>query len=116
MALTDRGLELAMTGISIATRYISLHLSNGTELSGHGYARRGITTAQMSVSSAGVITGPTNLEIYTANDDSAQDAAQVGLYDAASGGNQIFTPENLDNDVPAPVNGQSFRLTLTLNP
>ena len=114
---TNRGLQQAMSvGIASSTRYISLHLTNDTELSGHGYARASISTAQMTVSSAGVITGPSNHEIYTANDGSAQQAQQVALYDAASGGNQLLSPEAITSPPAAPVNGQAFRLTLTLNP
>ena len=117
MAFTNRGKELAMSvGIKSASRYISLHLANGTELSGHGYARKEITTAQMVVANTGVITGPTNLEIYEANDGSAQQAAKVALYDASSAGNQILEPEDIPSPPDAPENGQSFRLTLTINP
>ena len=118
MALTDRGKELAMgVGIASATRYISLHLTNGTELSGHGYARKAITMAEMSVSNAGVITGPANFEIYTADDATAQRAQQCALYDAAAGGGEVFEPEALTGTIPAaPVNGQAFRLSLTMNP
>ena len=118
MAFTNRGLQQAMSvGIASATRYISLHLTNGTELSGHGYVRKSLTTAQMTLSAAGVITGPANLGIYTASDSAAQRAQQCALYDAASSGNQLLQPENLTGTVPAaPVNGQEFRLSLTINP
>ena len=52
MALTDRGKELAMSvGIASATRYISLHLAAGTELSGHGYARKAVAASEMTVAS-----------------------------------------------------------------
>ena len=71
----------------------------------------------MTVSNAGVITGPTNLEIYVANDDAAQQAQRVALYDASTGGNQLFEPEAIDAPIPnAPVDGQALRFTLTLNP
>ena len=103
-------------GIASATRYIANHLSNGTELSGHGYARKAITAAQMSVSNAGVITGPANLELWTASDGSAQDPDQWAVYDAATGGNQIYEPEDFGTDVSAPANGQAVRLTPTMNP
>ena len=103
-------------GIASATRYISLHLASGVELSGNGYARRAITTQQMEVSSAGVITGPTNLSIYTGEDGSAQQAAQVALYDADAAGSQIYEPENITSPPAAPEEGQAFLLTLTLNP
>ena len=117
MALTNRGKQLAMSvGIASATRYISFQLANGTELSGHGYARKSISTAQMTVSSAGVITGPTNLECWTASDASAQNPGQVALHDSLTGGDQIYEPEDLTTDVAAPASGQSVRLTLTLNP
>ena len=118
MAFTDRGKELAMSvGIASATRYISLHLTNGTELAAHGYARKAITAAEMSTSNAGVITGPANFEIYTANDGTAQRAQQNAVYDALTGGSQILEPEALTGTIPAaPVDGQAFRLTLTINP
>ena len=51
MALTNRGKQQAMSvGIASTTRYISLHLTNNTELSGHGYARKSISPSQMTVS------------------------------------------------------------------
>ena len=123
MALTNRGKQQAMSvGIASKTRYISLHLANDTELTkDHGYARKAITAAQMAVSNAGVITSPANFGIYTADDNSAERAVKVGLYESAAGNDQLFEPENLDgvdtDDHPlAPVNGQEFRLSLTLNP
>ena len=118
MAYTDRGKEIVQSvGLASATRYISLHVTNGDELADHGYARKAITAANMSVANDGVVTGPTNLEIYTADDGSAQRAHQCALYDAAAAGNQILEPESLTGTVPAaPVDGQAFRLTLTMNP
>ena len=115
--MTDRGKQQAMSvGIASATRYISFHLTNDTELSGHGYARKSLTAAQQTVSSAGVITGPTDLECWTASDARAQDPSKVALYDALTGGNQLFEPETLTTDVAAPANGQAVRISLTLNP
>ena len=41
MAWTDLGKAKVMDeGIDGATRYVSLHLTDDTELSGHGYARK----------------------------------------------------------------------------
>ena len=113
MALTDRGKELAMSvGIASATRYVSLHLADGTELDAdHGYARKAITTAEQSVSGTGVLTVTTPLDVYTADDAAAQDADQAAMYDAATGGAQIYEPEDLTTDVAAPGDGQTFRLT-----
>lgn len=120
MALTNRGKRYAMeVGIfpdDDTDRYISLHLSDDTELSGHGYARKSINHSQLTVAATGVATGPTNLEIYTASDASAQDADKFALYDAATGGNQIFEPETFSTDVGAPANGQTVRLTPTFTP
>ena len=114
---SDKGKELAMEGIAAATRYISFHLSGGTELSGHGYARKSITAAQMSVSSAGVLTGPADLECWTASDGSAQNPDQWNLYTALTGGDAILDgPEDLSTDVAAPVNGQAVTLSITLTP
>ena len=98
------------------TRYISLHLANGTELSAHGYARKAVTLSGWTISSTGVAVGATDLEIFTATDASAQDPGQVALYSAATGGSQIYEAEDLTTDVAAPANGQAVRLTLTLNP
>ena len=120
MALTNRGKRYAMEqGVfpdSNANRYISLHLSNNNELAGHGYARAAINHAQLTVAATGIATGPTNHEIYTANDATAQDANRWALYDALTGGNQIYEPEDFSTDVAAPVNGQAVRLTPIFNP
>ena len=123
MAFTDPGKGIVMDeGIDGSDRYLSLHLSNGTELNGHGYARKMVTSAQIDVASAtGVstlISSILPLLIYTANDASAQVAAQVALYSASTGGVQIYQPQNLTNPPAlAPVSGQSFELTtVTLNP
>ena len=116
MAFTNRGKQLALsTGIASATRYIALHLANDTELSGHGYSRAALTAAEMTVSAAGVLTGPANKQIYTANDGSAQRAMKVSLYDAATSGNQIAEPEDITSPPIAPVDGQAFQLSLTLS-
>ena len=117
MAFTDRGKQQAMSvGIASATRYISLHLADGTELNGHGYSRAAITTAQMTVNAAGVITGPANHPVYTANDGAAQRAIQLGLYASSAGADQLMGPENITSPPAAPVNGQEFRINLTINP
>ena len=97
-------------------RYISLHLADGTELSGHGYARKSINHSQLTVAATGIATGPTDFEIYTASDATAQDADQWALYDASTGGNQIYEPEDFTTDVGAPGNGQTVRLTPIFNP
>ena len=117
MAFTNAGLaEVMEFGLASATRYIALFSDVSTELSGHGYGRASITAAQMTVSNAGVITGPANHEIYTANDGSAVQATHVALYSAATGGIQYLEPEAITSPPIAPVNGQAFRLTLTINP
>ena len=117
MALTNRGKELAMSvGIASATRYISCHLSSGNELAGHGYARKAITNAQMTVAATGVITLPVNLPLWTASDGSAQNPDQWAVYDALTGGAQVFEPQDFTTDVAAPGNGQAVRLTGVLNP
>lgn len=120
MALTNRGKRYAMEqGVfpsSGTNRYISLHLANDTELAGHGYARAAINHAQLTVAATGIATGPTNHEIYTASDATAQDADKWALYDALAGGAQIYDPEDFTTDVAAPVNGQAVRLTPIFNP
>ena len=114
---SNKGKELAMEGVAVATRYISHHLSDNTELSGHGYARKAITAAQMSVSSAGVLTGPTDFECWTASDGSAQNPDKWNLYTASTGGDAILSaPEGFSTDVAAPVNGQAVTLSITLTP
>ena len=117
MALTNRGKQQAMSvGIASVTRYAAFHLADNSELAGHGYRRKALTPDQMSVSETGVITGPQNLEIYQASDNGAQRAIKLSLYDAQAGGNQLYTPENLNPAPQAPGNGQAFRCTITLNP
>lgn len=118
MAFTDTGKVEAMKGIAALDRYVSLHLSNDTELSGHGYSRKAVSAAvlQAAIGSDGQIS-LSNVDVYTATDGSAQDADKVALYDAATGGNQLMEPETLTTDVGAPALGQTFRLTtLTLTP
>lgn len=117
MPLTNRGKQQAMSvGIASVTRYAAFHLANDNELAGHGYRRKSLTPDQMNVSDTGVITGPQNLEIYQASDANAQRAIKLSLYDAENGGNQLYTPENLNFAPQAPGNGQAFRCTITLNP
>ena len=118
MALTNAGKSYVVKNdLDTSTEYISLHLTNDTELTGHGYARKALTSSDKTVRATdGRITGPTNFEIYTAGTNSAQQAQQVALYSAATGGNQLFEPEAIDATIPdAPANGQAFRLSLTLN-
>ena len=113
MAFTALGKQVVMDeGIDGATRYIALHLSNDTELSGHGYARKAVLASQMTVGTGGVTTLPANLGIFTANDSSAQRAAKVSLYRTVSGSDQLMTPEAITDTVanplpPAPINGQT---------
>lgn len=115
MALTDMGKRAAMKGgLFSSTRYIALLSSSTTELSGHGYSRAALTAAQASVANNGNITGPANHPIYTADDDSAEQATHVAIYDAATGGNQLVTPGAITSPPAAPVNGQQFRLSLTV--
>ena len=120
MALTDRGKRYAMEeGIfpdDDTDRYISFHLSGGTELAAHGYARKSINHSELTVAATGIATGPTNFEIYTASDGSAQDADQWALYDAATGGSQIYEPQDFTTDIAAPANGQAARLTPIFEP
>ena len=119
MALTNNGKVLAMGGIASASRWVSLHQANGTELSGNGYARKEITSANMTVGTNGVITVP-QLDVYTATTGppTAVKASQVGLYDAATAGNLLFDLETIANvdDVAAPIANQTVRITLTINP
>ena len=118
MAFTDRGFQQAMSvGIDSTTRYISLHLNNDNELSGHGYARKSISPSQMTVSNSGVITGPANFQLYIASDDAAQRAQKLAIYDASTGGNQLVEPETISSPIPAaPTNGQALQMTITLSP
>jgi hypothetical protein len=60
--------------------------SNGTELSGNGYARKAVTFSAPSggsiANSADVVFGPATPSAWSA-------AIAIGLYDASSGGNLI---------------------------
>ena len=118
MAFTNLGKQKVMEeGLKGAARFISLHLTNNTELSGHGYARKEVAANQMMVSNTGVVTFPANLAIYTATDSSAQRAQKVGLYNSSSGGDALMDPEVLTGTIPpAPERDQEFRLSLTINP
>ena len=119
MAYTDLGLEQVQSvGIASVTRYLSAHLSNDDELDfDHGYARQAIAPASMSVGSDGTVTVTVPLDVYTADDDSAQDADKIGLYQTATGADQLLEPEDLTTDVGAPDDGQTVQLTsLVFNP
>ena len=107
-----------MGGVFGATRYVALFLTDDTELSGHGYSREDVTSAQASVhATTGVVTFPTNLEIYTANDDSAQRAQRFNIMDAATGGSALLEDNAVITAPPlAPVNGQTFRMSITVTP
>ena len=118
MAWTDLGKAKVMDeGIDGATRYVSLHLTDDTELSGHGYARKAVSTGDITVSATdGTTTLPTNLSIYTANDGSAQRAQKVGLYNSSSGADQLLEPEAITSPPAAPISGQELQLTITITP
>lgn len=123
MAFTALGKQEVMDkGIDGATRYITLWLADGTtQLSGHGYSPKAVLPAQMNVGTGGVTTLPANLAIYTANDGSAQRASKVGLARDSDGSNALMTPEDIENSIsnplpPAPINGQTLELSITLNP
>lgn len=117
MAFTDLGKNKIMDeGIDGAPRFISLHLADDSELSGHGYSRSEISITEWTIASDGVATGPTHHPIYTANDDSAQRGMKIGLYNSVAGSDQLMEPEDISNPPPAPANGQSVQLTVTVNP
>lgn len=120
MALDNPGKHKAMDGIVLGTVYVALHLSNGNELSGHGYSRKSVAAASWSVSSAGVAS-LSNLDVYTASDGSAQQAAKVSIWNSSTSTTastaRIYAPEDLTTTPAAPGNGATFRLTsLQLNP
>lgn len=120
MPLDNPGKNKAMDGIVLGTVYVALHVSGGAELSGHGYARKAVAAGDWSVSDAGVAT-LSNIDVYTASDGSAQQAAQVSVWRTASGTtastDRLYSPEDLTTTPAAPGNGATFRLTsLTLNP
>ena len=118
MSFTNYAKELLMKTEHFIknSKYIALHGSGDTELSGNGYSRKAVTTSQMTVANTGVVTFPTNLTIYTANSNSAVQALKVSIYDAATGGNQLLTAEAISSPPAAPGNGQSFQISLTLTP
>ena len=124
MPFSEQGKGIVMDeGIDGSNRHISLHLADNTELSGHGYSRTEVSAANINVDTAdGVATLASSilpLTLYTANDDGAQVAVKAALYSAATGGVQIYEPEDLDTGAPtaAPIDGQGFELTsVTLNP
>lgn len=64
-------------------------LGNGTELSGNGYARTGLTsdTTNFPTTTTNVISNGVEFETPVATGGDWNQADEVGLYDASSGGN-----------------------------
>ena len=120
MALTDVGKKVAMGGPGVfgVTRYLILLVSANVndELAGHGYLRKAIATSARVVAANGEVT-ISNLDVYTASDNNAQDATHVSIADALDAGDLLYDPEPLDSNPDAPTVGQTFRLTsITFRP
>ena len=120
MPYTDEAKRVAQEGPGVfgATRYVSGHLASDTEASGHGYSRTAVAPADVTVAADGTATLPDNLELYTADDDSAQVITKVNIYDALTGGNAYLdAPGELDAPLPgAPADGQALQVSVTVTP
>ena len=105
------------TGLTENTLYVALGIGM-TELTGHGYSRGAIAAAQVTSDANGVVTLASGQEIYTANDDSAQDSTHMRIYRSAGGGNADAVTDWVEhNDIAAPANGQRVNTgTVTITP
>lgn len=118
MAYNDRGNERVQLGLKSASLWVALYPSaSGSELSGNGYSRPEATTANITVSSAGVATLPSNMPMYTATSASAVQATHFNIHTHATNDTPIYsTNQAIPSPPAAPVNGQTLQLSITLNP
>lgn len=110
MALTAAGKNFAARSYVNENVYIALATaaSDSNELVGHGYSRSTWASGQKTLNTTTTtITNSADLTVYTANDDAAQDATHVALFDAATGGNRLNDWTAITMDISAPTNGQS---------
>lgn len=105
------------TGLTDTTLYIALGIGT-TELTGHGYGRGSSTAANNTSNAAGVVTIAAGQEIYTPNDNAAQDSTHMRIYRSSSGGDtDAVTDWVAHNDIAAPANGQAVNTgTVTITP
>ena len=100
MALTNRGKQYAMEHGDLPRQTTPTATSAttwqaGTELNGHGYARKEINHSRAHGGRDRHRHRADQLrDLHGVSDASAQDADQWALYDAATGGNQIYEPED----------------------
>lgn len=84
--------------------------TGANELAGHGYSRGVIAPGRMSVNAAGVISIDQDIEIYTPNDDDAQDITRFSFWDAIAAGNLLVYSDDAIANIAVPVNGQPVML------
>ena len=117
MALTDAGKAFIMNNdMGDAEVYVALSANGSEEQSGQGYIRA-ILPEDRAISANGMLTLSQPLIVYTPNAPGAPDSTHAALFDAADEGNRLTEWEELSGDIPAPADGQPFRLsTFTMNP
>ena len=101
--------------IAGAALYVAGHTAapgagGANELAGHGYSRGAIAAARLSATSAGVISLSQDTEIYTPDDDNAEDITHLSYWDALVGGNMVAYSDVEIPDVLVPSNGQPVNL------
>ena len=104
-------------GLTESDLYVALGIGT-TELTGHNYSRGHSPAANNTSDNSGVVTIASGQEIYTPNDDSAQDSTHMRVYRSANGGDaDAVTNWIAHNDIPAPVNGQRVNTgVITITP
>lgn len=96
MGLKRAGEILAhQSGVLAATKYIGLHTGNPTaanELTGNGYARLAITSAQWTYASAtGQASNTNELDFFDPTGDFGTAISHFALWDALTAGNIVFS-------------------------
>ena len=115
MPWTDHQKAIFANDVISSALYVAGHTAapgsgGANELVGHGYSRGAILPAMMSVSGAGIISLGQTIEIYTPDDDSAQDITRLSYWDALTGGNMLIYSDTAIANVAVPVNGQPVNL------
>ena len=115
MPWTDHQKALFANLVAGSTLYVAGHTAapgsgGADELVGHGYSRGTIVGSMLVVSAAGVISLNQTIELYTPNDDSAQDVTHLSYWDALVAGNMLAYSNNTITDIDVPIDGQPVNL------
>ena len=108
MPFTSAELRRLVDGTGLTENDLFIALGIGTtELVAHNYSRGRSPAANNTSDANGVVTIAPGQEIYTPNDDSAQDSTHMRIYRSLAGGAaDAVTDWVAHNDIAAPVNGQ----------